>query len=295
MELGAPDLADEGLYVFRTAATQWTLVTRGNRRARRRGRFVIGLRSAGGFTRIDAHGLEGAEPVRAARSSMPVYLRNLGGRRFAPHPMTIDGRAAIGEVAAAASGDFDNDGRIDLVVLAAPPPGRERRDVLLWNAGGGTFLTRPLPSTPGLARERAAHVWDMDGDGRLDLLLTGDLEGSYVALRNVSVNDNRWLAITLEGSGPTARQPVGVRVELAGPWGRQVREVGQIVRLNMSVVPLHFGLGAAGAVDGARVHWNSGSVDLGGGTLAPDRRHVLREGSDNTETPDTDDTMAGHR
>jgi hypothetical protein len=280
IELGTPDLADEGLYLFRTAATQWTLVARGNRRARRRGRFLVGLRSPGGFTRVEAHGLEDAGSARQGASSMPVYLRNLGGRRFALHPITIGGGATVGEIAAAACGDFDNDGRIDLVVLAAPQPGAALHDVVLWNAGGGSFLTHPLPTTPSLGSDRAAHVWDMDGDGRLDLLLTSDLEGSYVVLRNVSANGNRWLAIALEGDGPTARYPVGVRIELEGAWGRQVREVGQIVRLNMSVVPLHFGLGAAGTVDAVRVHWRSGSVDLAGSTLAPDRRHVLQERPD---------------
>jgi hypothetical protein len=158
---------------------------------------------------------------------------------------------------------------------AAGTPGSA--DALLWNAGGAAFVAYPLPSAPRMGEDRAAHVWDMDGDGRLDLLLTSDVPGEHVLVRNVSSDANRWVEIVLEGRTRTARQAVGVRVELTGSTGTQVREVGEATRANASVLPLHFGIGADGGVETVRVHWNSGLLTHAGDTLPSNQRHVLRE------------------
>jgi len=276
VEAGAPDVTDEGLYLFRSAGDQWTVVANGNRRAGHRGRFVLGLRSPAGFDDVEPHEFEPAASPTDRGGSPPVYLRNLGGRQFTPQPLVLRGRQ-VSEVAFAASGDFDNDGRTDLLLLSAARGGQAREDTLLWNAGGGTFVAVPLPSRSGMGEARTAHVWDMDCDGRLDLLLTSDVPGEHMLLRNASGDTNRWLNLALEGNGRTARQAVGVRVEVAGPWGTQVRELGQAALYNMRVLPLHFGTGPDSAAGRVRVYWNSGTVDAAADTLLPNRRHVLRE------------------
>jgi hypothetical protein len=275
VEVGTPEINDEGLYIFRPAADRWTVVAKGNRHASRRGRFVLGLRSPAGVADVESHGLELPRP-RATKSIASVYLRNLGNRRFTAQPLILRGPAPPATVAFATSGDFDNDGRVDLVLLAAADA-PEPADALLWNAGAGAFAVHRLLTRPAMGEDRAAHVWDMDGDGRLDLLLTSNVPGEHVLLRNVSTDANRWLEIVPTGSRPTARQAVGLRVELTGPCGTQVREVGEATLANTSVLPLHFGIGPDGAVGRVRVHWNAGAVDHAGDTLQPNRRHVLRE------------------
>ncbi len=275
VDVGTPDTSAEGLYIFRPTADRWAVVTRGNLRAKRRGRFVLAVRSPAGFTGVEPHGLERTDP-RAARDTAPVYLRNRGARRFDSYPLVVHGPGLPARVAFASSGDFDNDGRVDLVLLAAADA-PEATDALLWNAGEGAFAVHALPTRPGVGEDRTAHVWDMDADGRLDLLLASDVPGEHALLRNVSSNPNHWLEIVLEGSGRTARQPVGVRVEVAGPRGTQARDFGEATLANASVLPLHFGLGHDGAVGTVRVHWNSGAQDRDGATLPSNRRHVLRE------------------
>ena len=277
IETGAPDVTDEGLYIFRSAGNRWTVVAKGNHRARRRGRFVLGLRSPAGFEDIETDGFEPAAPAADRGTAPAVSLRNLGRRQFTSHPLAVRGARLEAGVAFAAAGDFDNDGRVDLVLLSASRGRHDVDDTLLWNAGGNAFVAVPLPTRPGMGEARAAHVWDMDDDGLLDLLLTSDVAGEDIVLGNVSPGVNRWLDLVLRGDGPTARQAAGVRVELVGSWGTQVREVGQATLFNMSVLPLHFGLGAADAAGGIRVFWNSGSADRAADTLTANRRHVLRE------------------
>src|SRR5207245_708969 len=78
---------------------------------------------------------------------------------------------------AAAFGDFDNDGRLDLYVATTG------RGVLLRNAGGGTF--RDVAATAGLADSgpvAKALFSDLDHDGDLDLFLATGPESARPAV-----------------------------------------------------------------------------------------------------------------
>jgi Flp pilus assembly protein TadD len=108
----------------------------------------------------------------ANETGSDALFRNMGARRFAD--VTAEsGLSTDGGSGAAAVGDYDNDGLLDLFVarLDGGPPA-------LWrNRGDGTF-TRDDRSAAALQRLRAtaahaAEFVDYDNDGWLDLVVVG--------------------------------------------------------------------------------------------------------------------------
>jgi hypothetical protein len=69
-----------------------------------------------------------------------------------------------------AAGDIDNDGDVDIVVT----PGAKNQVVAYINDGKGNFSYRALLQKQG--RNYNAILWDVDGDGYLDLMIDGGKE-----------------------------------------------------------------------------------------------------------------------
>ncbi|HUF29065.1 MAG TPA: FG-GAP-like repeat-containing protein [Gemmatimonadaceae bacterium] len=101
-----------------------------------------------------------------------LLYRNQGGGRFAD--VTAEsGLATSGGSGAAAVGDYDNDGFLDLVITRVDG----RPPVLMKNGGDGTFSSddrsaAAMRSMTGL-RGAAAEFVDIDNDGWLDLVVAG--------------------------------------------------------------------------------------------------------------------------
>jgi hypothetical protein len=152
--------------------------------------------------------------------------------------------------------DFDNDGWVDIF--------SEVGGGIYRNNGDGTFTNINIAVDEG-------GIGDLNNDGKLDYQLGGTI---YL---NTSPNNNHWVKTELRGI-ISNRNGIGSRIELYGPWGRQIREMrsGQGFS-HMNSLQVHFGLGSATAIDSMVVYWPSGirTVVENPGI---DQLHVVPEG-----------------
>lgn len=104
--------------------------------------------------------------------------RNLGGCKFEDVTSRAGDIGKLdGHAVGAAWGDFDNDGKPDLVVACLRGPNRYFR-----NAGNGTFEDKSaaIGLTQNVFNTQAAAWADLNGDGRLDLILNNEGQDSVV-------------------------------------------------------------------------------------------------------------------
>ncbi len=116
----------------------------------------------------------------------------------------------------------------------------------------------------GALGSRASVIFDLDGDGDLDVM-TNEFNGEpLVLVSNLAQSDHEfsYLKVSLEGVGSN-RNGIGARVmvEADDAVYTQVLD-GKSGYLSQSVKPLYFGLGDADTVDKVRVHWPSGTEQI---------------------------------
>ncbi len=155
-----------------------------------------------------------------------------------------------------ASGDFNNDGFVDIF--------SQLQNELYLGNGDLTFTGQNAPVKPGA-------IADLNHDGFLDIL-----RNSQVWLNEG--NDNHWLNVVPFGISGN-RNGIGARVEIYGAWGIQVREVrsGQSYS-PMSSLTAHFGLGQNDKVDSLKIRWPSGIVTIIQ-NLTADSTYLVQEAS----------------
>ncbi len=143
--------------------------------------------------------------------------------------------------------DFDNDGRLDLVVVGKGGVRLFRNDA----TRGFEDFSSILPDS--LRAGRAVAVADIDQDGDLDLIVVG-WDGRPRVLRNDGGNVNQYVDVRLvalrQGSGKNNGFGLGATVEL------RARDLYQL-RLATDRVT-HFGLGRRLKADVLRVRWPNG-------------------------------------
>ena len=168
---------------------------------------------------------------------------------YAQRPHTgEDGRPSTGWHAEFA--DVDNDGRADLFIAKGnveQMPGLAMQDPnnLLMQQADGTFIE--AASEAGVAttaRSRGAALADLDGDGRLDLIVM-NRRAPLELYRNVTPDTGNWLAVTLEQPGGN-RHGIGAVVTVTTETGSQSQQmtVGG-GHAGGKALPLHFGLGGS--------------------------------------------------
>ncbi len=124
----------------------------------------------------------------------------------------------------------------------------------------------------GARSSRSAAIFDVEGDGDLDIITNEFNAQPMVLISNLAQQKGpslHFLKVRLEGSAGRAdstgsgsnREGIGARV-IVRAGGNSYTQVmdGKSGYLSQSDLPLYFGLGDAGKVDSVEVHWPSGKV-----------------------------------
>lgn len=219
-----------------------------------------GLASTGevaGAVAIGDYDNDGALDILAAsmNGGEPALWHNKGDGTFRLDQSAVNSLRALRGVAARAAEfvDYDNDGRLDVVVVGAPAIASGRGAALLHNDGNGKFTDRSdrLPSS--VKSGTAITATDFDNDGDEDLIVATNDAGVRL-LRNDGGNARMAVRVQLKGlrtgSGKNNDFGIGARLELRTGDMVQTRVVTGGVT--------HFGLGPHLKADVLRVDWPNG-------------------------------------
>ncbi len=150
--------------------------------------------------------------------------------------------------------DFDNDGRLDLFVNGTVTGGRSYRDHL-FRSTGSAFEDVTPDLLMELEADHGAQWHDFDGDGDVDLALTGARpEGTHALLRNELAAADAGRAVHVRVAGPAGAGTwpgAEIRAFAAGTdriLGTRLLDAGSGYN-SQSSAAVHFGLGAAAAID----------------------------------------------
>jgi len=166
--------------------------------------------------------------------------------------------------------DFDNDGWKDIFVsrghvqslLSAPRIAVAQPNTVFRNLGGMKFAA--LTSEAGLtsrppARHRGSAIGDLNGDGRIDVVVTA-LKAPAELWMNESPGNNHWLEIKLQGR-KSNRDGIGARIKVVTKSGTQYDQKSTAAGYaSSSAGPVHFGLGTSVSADIVEIRWPSGAV-----------------------------------
>jgi hypothetical protein len=166
--------------------------------------------------------------------------------------------------------DFDNDGWKDIFVSRGHVQGMksqprlmiEQPNTLFRNLSGMKFsaLTEEAGFTSAApSRHRGSAVGDLNGDGKLDVVVTA-LSAPAEVWMNDSPDHNHWLELKLQGT-KSNRDGIGARIKIVTKHGSQYNQMSTSSGYaSSSAGPVHFGLGADAAVDLVEIRWPSGIV-----------------------------------
>jgi enediyne biosynthesis protein E4 len=251
------------------------------------GRAQSGMGVAAGD--YDGNGYLDIFVTNFARDTNTLY-KNLGNMFF----IDITVGTGLGEISLPYLGwganfaDFDNDGLLDIFVANGHVyPQVDRLNVgqtylqrkeLYRNLGNGKFEEIARKSSADFLTgksSRGSAVADYDNDGDLDVLVV-NLNNRPSLYRNDNGNRNHWIGFRLEGTRSN-RDAIGARIEIEAGGLKQISEVrsgGSY--LSHDDIRIHFGLGAAAAIDQVRIRWPNGNTqELGGFDV--DRFVTIRE------------------
>jgi hypothetical protein len=169
-------------------------------------------------------------------------------------PMELATPSRIRTVIAA---DFDNDGNPELFFNNIGEPNR------LFGRRNGQWVELDI----GDAREpdglgTGAAVADIDGDGRLELLIAhGESAPQPLSYYHLPANNNHWLRIRpLTRSGAPARGAL-VTIQQGDRITASVIDGGSGYLCQMEPVA-HFGLGQNTSIDQVSIQWPSGATTI---------------------------------
>jgi hypothetical protein len=166
--------------------------------------------------------------------------------------------------------DADRDGRTDLLLTnghVEPTVQQVQKEVryrqapiLYRNAGSGRFFPAAAGDLGGPLVGRGAAYADLDGDGRVDVVLVENGGRARVFL-NRSAPEAKSVRLRLVGSGRSNRDAIGARATArVGPLTLTQEVSGGQSYLSASEKTLTFGLGSAGRIDSLEIRWPDGTT-----------------------------------
>ena len=233
------------------------------------GQFISGM--GVDFRDIDNDGYPDIAFVALENETFPLF-RNLRKGGFADITQA-SGMARLSTPMAGYSptiADFDNDGWKDIFVTRghvqslgyASHVQVEQPNTVFRNLGGAKF--QALTAEAGLtgqppSRHRGSAVGDLNGDGRLDVVVTA-LSAPAELWINDSPAGNHWMEFQLEGT-KSNRDGIGARIKLVAGGAAQYNQVSFAAGYaSSSAGPTHFGLGPNKSADLVEIRWPSGIV-----------------------------------
>jgi hypothetical protein len=172
--------------------------------------------------------------------------------------------------------DYDNDGWKDLIVANGHVypavddhqwgTSYAQQLLLFHNLRNGKFERIGAAPGSGLAQAwcaRGIAVADLDGDGRLDLVVN-NADAKPTILKNTGTPVGHWLELRLVG-GVAKKSPRDAIGAVAYVTTGKIRQRQDVVSgssyASQSDMTLHFGLGAANSVDKVEIKWPDGSSE----------------------------------
>jgi ASPIC/UnbV protein/VCBS repeat protein len=184
-------------------------------------------------------------------------------------------------------GDFDNDGWLDMLIGTGNPDlGTLIPDRAFRNDGGRSF--QDVTTSGGFGHLQKGHgvsFGDIDNDGDQDIYhaVGGAYESDHFrhALYRNPGHGNHFLVLKLEGVRSN-RAAIGARIKVVVTTPHGGREIWKTVRsggsFGASPLRQEIGLGDAQRIERIDILWPSGGMSRLG-SLALDRRYVIREGA----------------